>query len=161
MIDWKMFTISWCVKPSTQMSFTYTSTSPIFSCPSCQAGPFGTIDLICRNSSTLSSPPTIVKPSPRVDFTSVVIDRSPRRLAGFLVKWFTRPPPFPLPPGCPSRPPTASALPSPGGSSMLLGGPPSPTPTPPPLPLRSCIRFACSTGFSYCVLRFTWSMYDK
>uniref|UniRef100_A0A182V1B9 Uncharacterized protein n=1 Tax=Anopheles merus TaxID=30066 RepID=A0A182V1B9_ANOME len=80
-----MFTISWCVKPSTQMSFTYTSTSPILSCPSIQAGPFGTIDLICRNSSTLSSPPTIVKPRPRIDFTSVVINRSPRSCPGFLL----------------------------------------------------------------------------
>uniref|UniRef100_A0A182Q6A1 Uncharacterized protein n=1 Tax=Anopheles farauti TaxID=69004 RepID=A0A182Q6A1_9DIPT len=131
MIDWKMFTIAWCVKPSTQMSFTYTSTSPIFSCPSNQAGPFGTIDLICRNSSTLSSPPTMVKPSPRIDFTSVVISRSPRKFAGFLVKWLTRPP---LPPPGPGPPP------SPFPSTVCIVE---------ELP-RSCSRFACRTGFSYC-----------
>ena len=43
---------------------------PVFNRPSSHAGPFGTTDLICRNSSSESSPPTIVKPRPRVDLTS-------------------------------------------------------------------------------------------
>lgn len=87
-IDWNTLTISWCVNPSTHVSFTYTKMSPVCSLPSNQAGPFATIDLICRNSSMLSSPPTIVKPKPRDDFSNVVLMRSPRSSDGFLVKKF-------------------------------------------------------------------------
>ena len=63
-----------------------TITVPVHSCPSTQAGPLGTTDLICRNSSSPSSPPTIVKPSPRGDLCSVVCRMAPRSSAGFRVK---------------------------------------------------------------------------
>ena len=59
---------------------------PVFRFPSNHAGPFGTTDLICRNSSTLSSPPTIVNPRPCKDLTSWVRIRSPRKWFGSRVK---------------------------------------------------------------------------
>ena len=60
--------------------------SPVLSSPSFHAGPFGTTDFICRNSSTLSSPPTIVNPKPRDDLTSWQRRRSPRKRVGSRVK---------------------------------------------------------------------------
>uniref|UniRef100_A0A1A9W3N6 Uncharacterized protein n=1 Tax=Glossina brevipalpis TaxID=37001 RepID=A0A1A9W3N6_9MUSC len=71
------------LRPSTAIVVTTSVTSPICKRPSNQAGPFGTIDLICRNSSTPSSPPTIVIPKPRADFKSVLVIRSPCISAGF------------------------------------------------------------------------------
>ncbi len=59
---------------------------PVLSPPSSQAGPFGTTDLIWRNSSTESSPPTMVKPRPRDDLTSWHLNRSPRSWEGSRVK---------------------------------------------------------------------------
>ena len=59
---------------------------PVCRRPSTQAGPCGTTDLIWRNSSSLSSPPTMVKPSPRFDLSNVVQMRSPCNSDGFRVK---------------------------------------------------------------------------
>ena len=59
---------------------------PVFSCPSNHAGPLGTTDLIWRNSSTLSSPPTMVNPKPWSDLTSVVWILSPLSWLGSRVK---------------------------------------------------------------------------
>jgi len=59
---------------------------PVCNFPSNQAGPFGTTDFICKNSSLESSPPIIVKPKPRIDFTRVERILSPTSLWGFFVK---------------------------------------------------------------------------
>jgi hypothetical protein len=59
---------------------------PVLSLPSIHAGPLGTTDLICRNSSTLSSPPTIVKPRPFDDLTSWQRRRSPRSRRFYMKK---------------------------------------------------------------------------
>ena len=60
--------------------------SPVLRTPFWSAGPFGTTFLICKNSSSRSSPPTIVKPKPRGDLVSVVVSFSPDSSAGFFVK---------------------------------------------------------------------------
>ena len=52
---------------------TFLMISPVFSRPSAKAGPWGTTFLICRNSSSVSSPPTIVNPKPRGLFASTVL----------------------------------------------------------------------------------------
>lgn len=61
-------------------------TLPVCNFPSNHAGPFGTTDFIWRNSSLESSPPTMVKPNPRIDFTRVDWIRSPTNLFGLVVK---------------------------------------------------------------------------
>ncbi len=61
------------------------SVVPVSIFPSKAAGPSSTRLLICRNSSG-SSPPTTVKPNPRLLFFSLVLMNVPFNSAGFLVK---------------------------------------------------------------------------
>lgn len=59
---------------------------PVAKTPFWAAGPFGTTFFTCRNSSSRSSPPTMVKPKPRGDFTRVVSRCSPHNSDGSFVK---------------------------------------------------------------------------
>lgn len=67
------------------MCFSVCVCLPVSILPSKAAGPSNMRLLICKNSSG-SSPPTTVKPKPRLLFSSLVLIKVPLSSAGFLVK---------------------------------------------------------------------------